>query len=220
MWWSFSGLFYGKAQRNIKSEQDIDSAVVRTKKCLRHNSTSLAVTLEDIEFSSNKDEVWNLFKKLNRIMRYFKRLVPQSEKFPLVRDAVEELGVSLKLKVHLRNSGTLDGALIAYKTDVLQVLAAEYRIMKSEDSRDDKLDDELFSQFLPFLQSDEEITATNNNSGRSKKRRKLSKTSFEGKWESNKDKKSNSRSRVKCIYFQSGKCFKGRKCKFKHFCDA
>ena len=202
--------------KSVQVHRDIKPESKRIKNSLDENGENFYSILRDLESSKTKEDVIRGLKKLNGLMRFLRRIVPQQEHFKAIREAIEDLGISEKFRANLQREITLDDALISYKTEVLQFLAVEQRMIEKEDERDDKLDKELLDRFLPNLKSKEEEEVKEHNFGNSRKRRRVQIPSSGRRKNVKLNEVLNAGRRQMCIFFEEGKCLKGKKCKFEH----
>ena len=119
--------------RSVQVHRDIKPESKRIKNSLDDNGEKFYSILRDLESSKTKEDVIRGLKKLNGLMRFLRRIVPQQEHFKAIREAIEDLGISKKFRANLQREITLDDALVSYKTEVLQFLAVEQRMIEKED---------------------------------------------------------------------------------------
>ena len=140
----------GKGSLPDTSTADVVAlALQEVNTLLESTGDSMLSICKDIEGATTKALLRSYCRRFNGILRIFLELAPAREHDVLVKEAICSLQVSRRLKTLLGSAASVPEALTAYKTGVVQELAATLRRKGRRTSLDEEKDDVLFSRFLP-----------------------------------------------------------------------
>ena len=98
-----------QSNKSSPVNRDVEEAVRKIQNTLDERNDNFCSVFRDLECSETKEQVIAGLKKLNALMRHFRRIVPQQEHFKVIRKTIQELGVSEKFEANLQREYTLDG---------------------------------------------------------------------------------------------------------------
>ena len=169
----------------------------------RDKETLRRVFLET-ESAESPSEIKQGFDKVNDYMRWFLRLPKGRDFFKTVRIALETIGTTKKFSANLQKAGSLEEAIIDYKTELLQELSFQLRKREIEDIKNQKQDQDLINFYFPKLIQ-----------GESRKESKVDETPSENRKRKRVTDENEERKKV-CHSYQRRKCHRGDKCYYKH----
>ena len=139
---------------NVEEEtvvhQDFGLAVQEVKHCLQLSGDSFPKICTDIESATSRPGIKAVFRRLNSVTQIFLRLAPANAYNAQIVKALCELEASPRLRTFLQNAASVQEAITAYKSSVLQDLAIIISRDQEANRVDDEKDDELFSRILPI----------------------------------------------------------------------
>ena len=122
-------------------------AVKEMKHCLQVTDDSLSEICSEMEGVSSRPIIRPVFRLFNSITRIFLRLVPTAKYGALITQALRELGASPLFLTFLITAGSVEVAILSYKSSVLRDLAALIVCNQESHRVDDEKNDTLFSKF-------------------------------------------------------------------------
>ena len=140
---------------NSSTANVVTRALQEVNTLLESIGDSMISICKDIEGATTRLLLRSAFRRFNGILRIFLELAPAREHDVLIKEAICSLQVSQRLETLLGSAASVPDALTAYKTGVLQDLAATLRRNVLRTNLDEEKDDVLFSRFLPEPSSHE-----------------------------------------------------------------
>ena len=144
---------------NVEEEtvdpQVFELAVQEVKQCLRLTGDSLQKICSDIESATSRSLLRAVFRRLSSVKQIFLSLAPADKYDALILKAMCELEASPRLQTFFKSAASVQDAITAYKSSVLQDLATIIARDQESNRIDDERDDELFSRILPVPSSPE-----------------------------------------------------------------
>ena len=130
-------------------QQEFGLAVQEVKRCLQISGESFSRICTDIETATSRPLIKAAFRRLNSVTQIFLRLAPADTYKAQIVKALCELEASPRLRTFLQDAASVEEAIKAYKSSVLQDLAVIISRDQEANRVDDEKDDELFSLILP-----------------------------------------------------------------------
>ena len=127
----------------------VANAVKEIKTLFKATNDSMVAICESIELATTRSQLLVAFARLDNVMRILFGVAPEKEHDHVIRDAVVNLEMGIRLKKAFVASTSPREAIINYKKAVLQDLAADMLRKKTQASLDRELNDQLFAQYLP-----------------------------------------------------------------------
>ena len=132
-----------------KVKETVQLAIQQVARILSETNCTYLSISSALETATTKVELVAALKIFNPIMRILFGIAPGVEHGRILLDALLELGFSARFTAYLLSAATLREAVTGYKTTIMQELAVVIRQEEDMVRREETLDSELFSQFLP-----------------------------------------------------------------------
>ena len=132
-----------------KGERDVDLALQAVSKLLSATGDTFENVCSAVEGALSKDQLKTALGRFNAVLRIFRDAFPEAEYEGLVLDAVNKLSPSARLSAYLCSAASVRDATTSWKTAIMQDLAVVRRQRELQASREEVLDEELFTRFLP-----------------------------------------------------------------------
>ena len=136
----------------VISNEALRLAAVEVFKLLAMTDDSLEEICNNIEGATSRESCWEGFRRFNEVIRMFPVSAPDPDDDNQVCYAIMSLRLSARLRSLLERRSSVEKAITAYKTLILQNLTASLSQSTVTRAVSEEQDDDLFEPFFPSSQ--------------------------------------------------------------------
>ena len=129
--------------------QDVERASAKALRVLKAQGKTLAEIFEIAEDADSEEELTSSFDIVNEVMMVFLSDVKVRNRFGLIKQCLEELGVTARFTGFLQRGSSLREAIEEWKTEIANKVSNKQRVRAREQRLNNEFDKELNRRLFP-----------------------------------------------------------------------